>query len=92
MIQIVCSLTLSLTQMLVFTYILLVFTSITDSILPAASFHGTFNALWNLTIATSAGPIDQVENLLIIQLISVISWILIVIILMIITRIFHKMR
>lgn len=92
MIQIVCSLTLSLTQMLVFTYILLVFTSITDSILPAASLHGTFNALWNLTIATSAGPIDQVENLLIIQLISVISWILIVIILMIITRIFHKMR
>jgi hypothetical protein len=46
------------------TYPFLELTSLANSVLSAASLHGTINALWPLTVAVSRSPLSQREVIL----------------------------
>ena len=61
---------------IVLTYPLLLFTSHAKSVLPAASLHGAFNALWPLTLIASNLPAFQRETLLGLGLLGILSLII----------------
>lgn len=58
------------------TYLHLVVTSIAESVLPAASLHGTVNALWGLTILASRLPQEQRELLTGLGALGLAAWVL----------------
>ena len=56
------------------TYPLLLITKRANSILPAISMQGAFNALWPLTLIASSLPVEQRETLLGLGILGILSW------------------
>ncbi len=56
------------------TYPFLELTSLANSVLPAASLHGTINALWPLTVAASRLPPSQREVILGLGALGIATW------------------
>mgnify|MGYP001772625914 CR=1 FL=1 len=56
------------------TYPLLLLRSHSGSLLPAASLHGAFNALWPLTLIATTLPADKREILLGLGVLGILSW------------------
>ncbi len=58
------------------TYPHLRVTTTANSVLPAASLHGTVNALWSLTVLASNLPTEQKEIFLGLGVLGIITWII----------------
>ncbi|MEM3980867.1 MAG: hypothetical protein QXF79_06400, partial [Ignisphaera sp.] len=69
------------------TYAYLYSVKKSNSIIPAASLHGTFNALWSLTLEVTSIPQNEKEVYLGLGILGIITWTVVSLIVYLIERI-----
>lgn len=72
------------------TYAYLYFVRKSNSVIPAASLHGTFNALWGFTLEVASIPQNEKELYLGLGILGIITWIAVSLVIYLIVRITDK--